>query len=78
MNFDYKEMATYNGHITIDAHNCLCGYEYVYYGILNRSERLSFPRATNNYLKFIPLKDVTCVECKKLKYKELNALANER
>jgi hypothetical protein len=74
MNFDYNEMATYEGHITISAFNCLCGYEYVYYGILNRKERLTYPRAKNNYLKFIPLKDVSCEKCKQLKYEELNAI----
>lgn len=78
INFDYKEMPTYEGHITIDSFNCLCGYEYVYYGILNRRERLMFPRAKNNYLKFIPLKDVECEKCKELKYKELSALENEK
>lgn len=34
--FDYEKMACYNGHITIDAFNSVCGYEYVYYGILSR------------------------------------------
>jgi hypothetical protein len=46
--FDFKEMACYNGHITIDAFNCVCRYEYVYYGILSRSERLSYPRASES------------------------------
>lgn len=73
MNVDYNEMPTYDGHITIDAFNCLCGYKYVYYGILSNSERLVFPRARNNYLKFIPLKDVKCEKCKELKYKELES-----
>lgn len=77
MSFDYYTVATYNGHITIDAFNCVCGYEYVYYGILNKRERLTYPRAKNNYLKFIFLKDVKCEKCKKLKYEELRALANE-
>lgn len=72
MNFDLEEMATYEGHITVDAFNCLCGHKYVYYGVLNRRERINFPRAKNNYLKFIPLKDVGCSKCKQIKYSELN------
>ena len=71
MSFDYEEMATYDGHITIDAFNCLCGYKYTYYGILNRKERLTYPRAANNYLKFIPLKYVPCEKCKQLMYEQL-------
>lgn len=77
MSFDYEEMATYEGHITIDAFNCLCGHKYVYYGILSKKERLMYPRSKNNYLKFIPLKDVKCEKCKKLKYEELNVLKNK-
>lgn len=77
MNFDYNEMATYEGHITVDAFNCLCGYEYVYYGILSRSDRLMWPRAQNNYLKYIPLKEVECEKCKQLKYEELKNKYNE-
>jgi hypothetical protein len=68
--FDFKEMACYDGHITISAFDCVCGYKYTYYGILSRSERISFPRATNNYLRYIPLKDVECQTCKDLMYEK--------
>ena len=74
MKFDLKQMATYEGHITIDAFDCMCGYKYVYYGILNRKERVMFPRAKNTYLKYLPLKDVPCEKCKELKYQALNDL----
>lgn len=71
--FDLEEQPCYNGHITVDAFNCLCGYKYVYYGILSRSERISFPRASNNYLKYTTLKDVECEVCKKIKYEQLSS-----
>jgi hypothetical protein len=74
--FDLEEQACYNGHITIDAFKCLCGYEYVYYGILSRAERLNYPRASNTYLKYTPLKDVKCEACKKMKYEELRSRSN--
>jgi hypothetical protein len=73
MKYDYEQQPCYEGHITTDAFTCLCGYEYVYYGILSKTERLSYPRAKNTYLKYTKLKDVECEKCKELKYKELNA-----
>jgi hypothetical protein len=51
---------------------------YVYYGIFSRQERMTFPRASNNYLKYKPLKDVECKECKAIRYAQLEAKANER
>lgn len=69
--FDYERVSTYEGHITVDAFNCVCGFKYVYYGILNKTERINFPRAKNTYLKHEFLKDVKCEKCKKLKYEQL-------
>ena len=67
-NHDFEDLPCHNGHITIDAHNYLCGGTYVY----------DWPRVDNRvrkrtYLRYTFLKDVKCDECKKLKYEQLKS-----
>ncbi len=67
----FKEMACYNGCITEDAHNLTCGDKYEYNGILSNKEKSMYPRKQSTYLRYLPLIEVECDLCKRIKFDQL-------
>lgn len=70
-NVSMEEMACYNGCITENGNDLTCGDKYEYNGILSQKEKDMFPRKESTTLRYLPLINVECDLCKRIKFEQL-------
>lgn len=66
-----EEQCCFNGHITVDATNLLCGKKYEYINPCTKRDIPGDRRKATTYLRHMPLKDVGCEECRTIRLRQL-------